>query len=102
MEIGHVFKTNTAVQDICAYYDVVHEARNAIQKSALFTPSEKELISTYGFGHMADGDIHINICIEGRHNEALADRLCRFVDPIVMEYIKERQGSVSGEHGLGQ
>ena len=118
MEIGHVspskmqftiffvhvqvFKTNTAVSDIHAYYDVVSEARNAIAQTEHFTIEEKALISTVGFGHMADGDIHINIGVEGRENEALADKLCDFVDPLVMDYIKKHGGSVSGEHGVGQ
>lgn len=102
MELGHVFKTNTAVSDIHAYYDVVREARALIEETAHFTTDEKALISTVGFGHMADGDIHINIGIAGRENEALAEKLCNFVDPLVMDFIKKHGGSVSGEHGVGQ
>ena len=55
-----------------------------------------------GFGHMADGDIHINIGIEGRKNNELAQKVADFVDPLVMEFIKKRGGSISGEHGVGQ
>ena len=64
--------------------------------------AEKALISTYGFGHMADGDIHINICVAGLENYELSQRLNNFVDPFVMEFIRKRQGSISGEHGVGQ
>jgi len=56
-----VFKTNTAASNIAEYYDVVSAARTALEKSDLFTASERDLICTMGFGHMADGDIHINI-----------------------------------------
>ena len=65
------------------------------------TAKEKKLISTYGFGHMADGDIHINICIEGKENRELSQRLSNFVDPLVMDYISTKKGSISGEHGVG-
>lgn len=64
------------------------------------TRSEKGRISTYGFGHMADGDIHINICVEG--DRELSQRLNNLVDPFVMDFIRQRQGSISGEHGIGQ
>ena len=66
------------------------------------TAAEKALITTYGFGHMGDGDIHINICVEGHQNRELSNRLNDFVDPLVMEYIKSKRGSISGEHGIGQ
>ncbi len=97
-----VFKTNTAVSNISAYYDVVEETRRAIETNPDITNQEKSLITTYGFGHMADGDIHINICVEGHHNSELSQRLNSFVDPFVMQYIKRKQGSISGEHGVGQ
>ena len=51
---------------------------------------------------MADGDIHINICIAGKENVELAQRLNDFVEVFVMEFIHRRQGSISGEHGVGQ
>ena len=71
-ELGHVFKSNSAVRAVEDYYDVVEATKEAIQKTDQLSNKEKQLVSTYGFGHMADGDIHINICVEGHENRELS------------------------------
>ena len=90
------------MEDIHSYYDVVEETKQAIEQTDLMSRAEKDLISIFGFGHMADGDIHINICVEGHENRELYQRVNNFVDPFVMEFIRKKNGSISGEHGVGQ
>ena len=49
---------------------------------------EKEGIVTYGYGHMADGDVHINIAIPGSSSPCLMKRLNKDVWPFVMDWVK--------------
>jgi len=51
------------------------------------------------FGHVADGNIHVNITgagdIEGGNDTGDA------VDDVVLELVARRGGSISAEHGIG-
>ena len=62
---------------------------------------EKEGIVTIGYGHMGDGDIHVNIAIPGYDNPDLLQRLNTAVFPFLMDWIKQSKGSVGAEHGIG-
>ena len=58
------------------------------------------MIVSYAYGHMGDGDLHINLAVpEG--NEEILDRVDSFVTPNVMEWVKKNNGSVGAEHGVG-
>ena len=50
----------------------------------------------FAFGHVADGNIHF---IVGKDNETDATR--NAINEIVYAPLKENQGSVSAEHGIG-
>lgn len=53
------------------------------------------------FGHIGDGNLHINILRpEGMTKEEFVKE-CRKVDPMVFEVVKKNQGSISAEHGVG-
>ena len=65
------------------------------------TAEEKEGIVTYGYGHIADGDVHLNIAIPGFDKPDLMKRLNTNVWPFVMDWIKQSKGSVGAEHGMG-
>lgn len=53
------------------------------------------------FGHVGDGNIHINILRpEGMTKEAFVQE-CRKVDSIIFTEIQKVQGSISAEHGVG-
>lgn len=53
------------------------------------------------FGHIGDGNLHINILRpEGLSKEAFVKE-CRQVDTLVFESIKKYSGSISAEHGVG-
>lgn len=62
---------------------------------------EKSLIDVTGYGHIGDGNVHLNVCIPGYDNADLQDRLSDVVDSFVFDYVKEARGSVSAEHGVG-
>lgn len=53
------------------------------------------------FGHIGDGNLHINILRpEGMSKEIFVSE-CRKVDQLVFETVKKYKGSVSAEHGVG-
>ena len=52
-----------AVPKIDEYYSVLEVLKEKIATTNELTIEEKERITPYGFGHMADGDIHITITI---------------------------------------
>jgi D-lactate dehydrogenase (cytochrome) len=54
-----------------------------------------------GYGHIGDGNVHLNVCIPGYENTDLQDRLSEVVDSFVFEFVKAARGSVSAEHGVG-
>jgi len=53
------------------------------------------------FGHIGDGNLHINILRpEGMAKEAFVTE-CRKVDELVFKAVQKQQGSISAEHGVG-
>lgn len=54
-----------------------------------------------GYGHLGDGNLHLNISTRGRGQEYLG-RLEGDIEPWVFETVIAQGGSISAEHGLGQ
>jgi FAD/FMN-containing dehydrogenase len=53
------------------------------------------------FGHIGDGNLHINILRpEGMSKEIFVTE-CRKVDELVFKAVQKQQGSISAEHGVG-
>jgi len=52
--------------------------------------------SVVGYGHIGDGNLHLNITVEKNTPEVTA-----LIEPFVYEWTSANGGSVSAEHGLG-
>lgn len=53
------------------------------------------------FGHIGDGNLHINISKpENLSREAFLD-LCKQADPLLFDLVRKHRGSISAEHGVG-
>ena len=52
------------------------------------------------WGHVIDGNLHLNIVTPGVHQEDPS--LLSRIEPYVFEAVTKRGGSISAEHGLGQ
>lgn len=53
------------------------------------------------FGHVGDGNLHLNILMpEGMDKETFFVK-CKSVDPDMFELIQKYHGSISAEHGIG-
>ena len=68
-------------------YDLVAEMRERVGGLAYVV----------GYGHLGDGNLHLNLVADGYTEE-----LTNLVEPFVYERTQEMGGSVSAEHGLGQ
>jgi FAD/FMN-containing dehydrogenase len=53
------------------------------------------------FGHIGDGNLHINILRPENMTKEEFVRECRTVDPLVFAEIQKFAGSISAEHGVG-
>ena len=54
-----------------------------------------------GYGHVGDGNLHLNCSLKGYDDEDLQQRLNDLIDPFVMAFVRDHKGSVSAEHGVG-
>jgi FAD/FMN-containing dehydrogenase len=71
------------------FYNIVSEARGRLDG----------LADVVGWGHIGDGNLHLNVAIRDKMNTAAAKAA---MEPWVYEWVAARRGSVSAEHGLGQ
>lgn len=53
------------------------------------------------FGHIGDGNLHINILRPSEMTKEAFVKECRKVDQLVFETVKKHQGAISAEHGVG-
>lgn len=84
---GQVHKFDISLPADC-YYDLVPVLRERCPEG----------LNVFGFGHIGDGNLHINLvdCI-GLEKERI-DEISRFI----FDWTAEHGGSVSAEHGIGQ
>ncbi|TFK03922.1 RNA exonuclease 4 [Platysternon megacephalum] len=68
-------------------YDLVIDTRARLGKTA------KNVV---GYGHLGDGNLHLNITAES-YSHSLLDA----IEPFVYEWTAQYNGSISAEHGLG-
>mmetsp|Transcript_12894 Transcript_12894/g.21125 ORF Transcript_12894/g.21125 Transcript_12894/m.21125 type:complete len:534 (+) Transcript_12894:77-1678(+) len=91
-QAGYVHKFDVSI-GIESYMEVAEEVSDALKKSNL--PD----LTVCCWGHVADGNAHINIIsgqFDGDVNEAEA------IENIVYSSVMKRKGSISAEHGIGQ
>lgn len=52
-----------------------------------------------GFGHLGDGNLHLNVYTPGvfERNAAMVEA----IEPYIYGWVRERRGSISAEHGIG-
>ena len=56
------------------------------------------------WGHLGDCNIHLNIVIDNDsvgNEDYSSDDVAMFIDPVVYDYVIEKGGSISAEHGIG-
>lgn len=54
-----------------------------------------------GHGHIADGNLHLNTVMKGWDDMETAKSIKNALQPFVFDYVKDKDGSISAEHGVG-
>ena len=83
------------------FYKIVEETRRVIRETSELSQSDKDSIITTGYGHIGDGNLHLNISLPGHDNKDLQQKLKNIIEPFVMSFVREAKGSISAEHGIG-
>lgn len=76
-------------------YELVDVTRAKLDEAGLVGPG-KPVIDVVGYGHLGDGNIHLNVPVR-----AYDKKVEKVIEPFVYEWIAKHNGSISAEHGLG-
>ena len=79
------------------FYKIVDDIKTNLQSLDLYHPVDEKLITHIAaFGHLGDGNVHLNIMAKERTPELEAQ-----LNNIIFNEIVEVNGSISAEHGIG-
>lgn len=94
---GGVYKYDLSIP-LPQLYDLITECRQKFQENGLMDPEDesKPVLDVVGYGHMGDSNLHLNVATR-RYDKEVE----KVLEPWVFEWVKERNGSISAEHGLG-
>jgi FAD/FMN-containing dehydrogenase len=94
---GGVYKYDLSIP-LPELYDLVSDCRERMQKEGLMDEHDdsKPVMDVVGYGHMGDSNLHLNVAC--RWYDKGVEKV---LEPWVYEWVAERQGSISAEHGLG-
>ncbi|KAL9123376.1 MAG: hypothetical protein Q9187_000058 [Circinaria calcarea] len=93
---GGVYKYDLSIP-ISELYKLVEDTRERLTAASLIGDDEKHpVVGVVGYGHMGDSNLHLNVATRRFDNEVEKQ-----LEPFVYEWIAERNGSISAEHGLG-
>jgi len=94
---GAVFKYDLSIP-LAQIYDVAIDMRKRLMDANVYRPGDEtsEIINVAAYGHIGDGNIHINISCK-----SYSEEVTNLIEPYVYEWTREHNGVISGEHGLG-
>lgn len=93
---GGVYKYDVSIP-LKSLYQLVEDVKAKIQAARLIGETDEyPVVDVVGYGHMGDSNLHLNVCVR-RYEKQVEEIL----EPYVFEWIKEHEGSISAEHGLG-
>ncbi|KAJ3183186.1 hypothetical protein HDU85_002212 [Gaertneriomyces sp. JEL0708] len=80
-------------------YEIVDRMQDRLAAAGLFAKdgsATEDVKHVVGFGHMGDGNLHLNLTTTG-----WSSTIDQALEPYLYEIVKEYGGSISAEHGLG-
>lgn len=94
---GGLYKYDLSVP-VKDLYSIVTEMRKVLREKGFYHPEklDSKITNIVGFGHMGDGNLHLNINATKRTYEIESQ-----IEPFVYEVVERLNGSISAEHGLG-
>lgn len=95
---GHVYKYDLSFP-IPHMYELVEVMRARVEEECGWRAAQD--VRVVGYGHLGDGNIHLNISTPSR-GQAYHGQLLGDIEPYVFDWTLKQHGSVSAEHGIGQ
>lgn len=93
---GGVYKYDVSIP-LKSLYRLVEDVKAKIQDAGLIGETDEyPVVDVVGYGHMGDSNLHLNVCVR-RYDKQVE----KILEPYVFEWIKDHEGSISAEHGLG-
>lgn len=94
---GGVYKYDVSIP-LKDLYGLVEAANEKLAEANLvdFEDAAKPVVSAVGYGHIGDGNLHLNVCVRKYTPEVES-----VLEPFVYEWVSSKKGSISAEHGLG-
>lgn len=94
---GGVYKYDVSIP-LKDLYGLVEAAETKLSEAELvdLDSSDKPVVGAIGYGHIGDGNLHLNVCVREYNKKVEA-----VLEPFVYEWIQGKKGSISAEHGLG-
>ena len=88
---GAVYKYDVSLPTT-KMYELVERMRERFAERRM-----DEEIKVLGYGHLGDGNLHLNIS----RKKGPCENTLAVIEPFVYDYVTEHKGSISAEHGLG-
>lgn len=92
---GGVYKYDVSLP-LKDLYSLVEAANVKLEEAGLVGDAPKPVIKAVGYGHVGDGNLHLNVAVREYNKEVE-----RALEPFVYEFVSSKHGSISAEHGLG-
>ncbi|KAI9794505.1 MAG: hypothetical protein M1833_000365 [Piccolia ochrophora] len=93
---GGVYKYDLSIP-LPSLYALVEDTRERLSRANLLGDDPAlPVVDVVGYGHMGDCNLHLNVATRG-----FDKRVEEELEPFVYEWVKEKHGSISAEHGLG-
>ncbi|CAG98049.1 D-lactate dehydrogenase [Kluyveromyces lactis] len=94
---GGVYKYDVSLP-LKDLYSLVDAANARLEEHGLLSIDDesKPVISAVGYGHVGDGNLHLNVAVR-RYTKEVE----KCLEPFVYEFVSSKNGSISAEHGLG-
>ncbi|QLL34625.1 hypothetical protein HG536_0G04870 [Torulaspora globosa] len=92
---GGMYKYDMSLQ-LKDLYSVSEAVTKRLNEAGLIGDAPKPIVKSVGYGHVGDGNIHLNIAVREFTKE-----IENLLEPFVYEYIASKKGSISAEHGVG-
>ncbi|KAK8869896.1 hypothetical protein IAR55_000464 [Kwoniella newhampshirensis] len=93
---GKAYKYDLSVPVEKMYCLVEHMRQRMRDVGMLKDDGTGKVKSVAGFGHMGDGNLHLNVVAT-----EFSEEVQSAIEPFVYELVAENNGSISAEHGLG-
>ena len=94
--LGGTYKYDLSIP-LPELYSLVEDTRERLSSAGLLGDDDSHpALGVVGYGHMGDSNLHLNVAVR-RYTKEVEETL----EPWVYQWIQQRNGSISAEHGLG-